>query len=100
MRYILAVISMSFMLAACGADGVMPPIDMVEANVPTALRQCPNMPKSPGSKATNRQTAQYIVKLHRVAQECRRRNAEVDRLLVQYQGQIDQYKNAVEQAAK
>jgi hypothetical protein len=100
MRNILAAICLSFLLIGCDANGAMPPIDMVEANIPTALRQCPNMPKSPGSRATNRQTAQYIVKLHRVAQECRRRSSEVDKLLVQYQGQIDMYKNAVAQAAK
>lgn len=100
MRYILAVISMSFMLAACDANGVMPPIEMVEANVPTALRQCPNMPKSPGSKASNKATAQYIVKLHRVAVECRKRNSEVDRLLKQYEGEIATYKGIVEQTAK
>lgn len=100
MRYIFAVASLALMLAACTPGMDFPTADMVEANVPTALRTCPGLPKSPGSKASNRATAQYIIKLHRVAVECRHRNSEVDRLLKQYEGEIAMYKNIVEQTAK
>ena len=106
MRYIFVVISLALILAACmplaactpGMD--FPTADQVEANVPTALRSCPGLPNSPGSKASNRETARYIIKLHRVAVECRKRNSEVDGLLKQYEGEIAMYKNIVEQTAK
>jgi hypothetical protein len=67
----------------------LPSVRQIELNIPTALLQCPNLPKSPGASATRRQTAIYITELYNTAVECKADNTQIRRLYNAYRQEIN-----------
>lgn len=98
--FVVGVLMIVAPLAGCGNANQMPSPAQIEANLPASLRSCPNLPAAPTGKVTNRKTANYILRLHRVAVICKRRNAELNQLYTAYAGEIARYKAMVKQAAK
>lgn len=61
-------------LMAAGGDGCSPtgtPTNQqVDLYLPDSILSCAKKPRSPGANATNRENAEYIVKLYAVAEDC------------------------------
>lgn len=94
----LAIIMLAPLLMAAkgnpggGCDQPMPTVTQIDLNLPAEIRQCKMAPKSPGPKATKRQTAVYIVKLYDAWEECHGDLAEANRLYTQWQAASSKFK--------
>lgn len=84
-----ACIFAAVMLGGCGAASTLPSASQISLNLPSNVRNCPVLPKSPGATATSRQTAVYIVRLHSVAKRCGANMKVVDRLYTPYRAKVE-----------
>lgn len=78
----------------CDADTV-PTVSQIEYHVPSSLRKCKYYPKSPGSKASKKQRAKYIVKLIHALDNCRNVVGQRNALYVKYRKELQAYKNGL-----
>lgn len=86
----LKIILISIFLSACsGANTIN--ADMITLNLPENIRKCQYAPKSPGSKATKKQVARYILKLYNSWQECHGDLKVVNKLYLQYRDQLKNF---------
>lgn len=76
-------------LVGCGAASTLPSSSQISLNIPSNVRKCAALPKSPGAGASNRQTARYIVSLYSVAKRCGANMKVVDRLYVPYRAKVE-----------
>ena len=90
MKLLVALFATLFVAAAGdGCDPMtVPTAAQIEFNLPASVRSCPNLPKSPGATATDRQTAVYVDKLYLAAKVCGRNVKEIDALYRRWQTRV------------
>lgn len=71
----------------------MPTMQQIQLHLPQSIRECKYAPKSPGMKATNRQKAEYLVKLYDAWKECHGDLATVNRLYEQWLAEVNRLEN-------
>lgn len=72
----------------------LPTVEQIDLNLPDEIRNCKSAPRSPGPKATRRQTAAYIVKLYDAWEECHGDLKEVDKLYSKWKIEVKKLKGA------
>ena len=73
--------------SSCSQDN-FPTADQVYLNLPEEIRNCPYAPKSPGKKATKKQTAVYIAGLYDAWEQCHGDVQVVNKLYKQYAKEV------------
>ncbi|QGH74838.1 hypothetical protein MAL1_00091 [Bacteriophage DSS3_MAL1] len=89
-RSLLFCAALSMLLTACDwpePETVEKPYP-VSVYVPAELRSCPGLPSVPGPDATQRDVADYIVRLHAVAKECKVNLDTVDQILRDHEATV------------
>lgn len=86
------VLTMSTALMGAGGQGgcdqPLPTVQQIELNLPAELRKCPYAPASPGSGASRRQVATYLVKLRDAWSVCHGNVQDIDRLYLAWQAKV------------
>lgn len=71
-----------------GCDQPLPTVQQIDLNLPDQIRTCPYAPKSPGTAASRRQVATYLVKLRDAWSVCHGNLQDVDRLYTAWQSKV------------
>jgi hypothetical protein len=71
-----------------GCSQPLPNAQTVYLNLPKEIRSCPYAPKSPGAKATKKQTAVYIAGLYNAWSVCHGKVEDINRLYKLYQNAL------------
>lgn len=70
----LAAVSAMFLAVSTQVPGCtpqdLPTVAQINLHLPKSIRTCPYAPKSPGSKATKKQVAKYLLELYNAWEEC------------------------------
>ena len=75
--------------SGCATTSDLPTARQVDANVPSSIRRCPAWPRSPGARASRRQTAEYLVRAQAAYQACGGNMQAVDRILRQREAAVN-----------
>lgn len=73
-----------------GCDQPLPTVQQIDLNLPDNIRHCPYAPKSPGTAASRRQVATYLIGLRNAWAVCHGNLADVDRLYTKWQNKVKQ----------
>lgn len=71
-----------------GCSQPLPNAQTVYLHLPKSVRDCPHAPKSPGAKASKKDTAIYIAGLYNAWYQCHGNAADIKRLYAKYQSAL------------
>lgn len=89
----LALLTLMCSIALSGCQNGVPSVEQINLYIPATMLHCPNLPRSPGRKASAKRRAQYIVALYHTANRCKANVDSIRPLYERYRERIERVAN-------